>query len=150
MLRRVCDRLIIFAKDGAEYFDGGYDDFLVKIGWEEEENTEKVKAPPKENNKENKKLKAELVRQRNQLTTSLKKKVEQLEGTIIEIEDRLEMHHKELILASSSAQSKRVMELSKTISEEESKVAKLFEELEVTQTQIDTINYEFEQKIEAL
>jgi len=55
MLRRVCDRLIIFAKDGAEYFDGGYDLFLEKIGWEEDESVEKVKQAPKANNKENKK-----------------------------------------------------------------------------------------------
>jgi len=41
LLRRVCDRLIIFAKDGAEYFDGGYDDFLTKIGWDDEEEEEK-------------------------------------------------------------------------------------------------------------
>ncbi len=27
----------LFAKDGAEYFDGGYEEFLEKIGWEDEE-----------------------------------------------------------------------------------------------------------------
>ncbi|MBU1503639.1 ATP-binding cassette domain-containing protein, partial [bacterium] len=37
LLRKVCDRLIIFSKDGAQYFDGGYDMFLEKIGWEDEE-----------------------------------------------------------------------------------------------------------------
>ena len=52
LLRRVCDRLIIFAKDGAQYFDGGYDLFLEKIGWEEEEQEQKVKSTPKSNNKE--------------------------------------------------------------------------------------------------
>ncbi len=43
MLRRVCDRLIIFAKDGAEYFDGGYDDFLSKIGWVRKKKFKKLK-----------------------------------------------------------------------------------------------------------
>ena len=84
LLRRVCDRLIIFAKDGAEYFDGGYDDFLSKIGWEEEVLEEKVKTTPKSNNKENKKLKAELVRERNKLASPLKKKVEKFESQIME------------------------------------------------------------------
>ena len=55
LLRRVADRLIIFAKDGAEYFDGGYDLFLEKIGWDEDEAVEKVKTTPKVNRKENKK-----------------------------------------------------------------------------------------------
>ena len=36
LLRRLADALIIFHKGGAEYFDGTYDDFLEKIGWEEE------------------------------------------------------------------------------------------------------------------
>jgi len=32
LLRRVCDRLIVFTRSGAEYFDGGYDLFLEKTG----------------------------------------------------------------------------------------------------------------------
>ena len=40
LLRRVCDRLIVFTRSGAEYFDGGYDLFLEKMGWEEEEEDE--------------------------------------------------------------------------------------------------------------
>ncbi len=43
LLREVCDRLIVFSKNGASYFDGTYDDFLEKIGWDEEETEEKVK-----------------------------------------------------------------------------------------------------------
>ncbi len=43
LLRQVCDRLIVFAKDEAIYFDGTYDEFLEKIGWEDEEVEEKVK-----------------------------------------------------------------------------------------------------------
>ena len=150
MLRRVCDRLIIFAKDGAEYFDGGYDEFLEKIGWEEEEKEERVKVAPKSNNKENKKLRAELVRERNKLTSSLKKKVEKLENKIMEVEDSLTSHHQELIEVSNSGDSASLMELSKLVSDEENKVEEMFEELEVAQTELDTINEEYESKIEAL
>ena len=65
MLRAVAARLIIFAKNGAQYFDGGYDDFLAKIGWDEEEGDEKPKVVSKGNKKENKKLRAELIQERN-------------------------------------------------------------------------------------
>ena len=146
MLRRVCDRLIIFARDGAEYFDGGYDDFLSKIGWEEDELEEKMKVAPKSTSKENKKLKAELVRERNKLTSPLKKKSEKLENTIMALEEGLTSHHQELIEASNSADTATLMELSKTVSREEAEVETLFEELEVVQTELDAIVASYEKK----
>lgn len=150
MLRRVCDRLIIFAKDGAEYFDGGYDDFLSKVGWEEDEIEEQVKSTPKSNTKENKKLKAELVRERNKITSPLKKKVEKLETKIMEIEDTLSENHQELIVVSNSGDSASLIELSKTVATQEAEVEELFEELEVFQNELDEVNANYDDKIESL
>ncbi|MEN8302919.1 MAG: ABC-F family ATP-binding cassette domain-containing protein [Campylobacterota bacterium] len=165
LLRRVCDRLIIFAKDGAEYFDGGYDLFLEKIGWEDQgesgkvrerdhlggkETEEKVKVAPKSNNKENKKLKAELVRERNKITSPLKKKIEKLESLIMKLEEQLEAHHQELIEASNSGDSATLMELSKTVSDEEKKVEESFEEFEELSMELEDINEEYEKKMEKL
>ncbi|WP_415397000.1 ABC-F family ATP-binding cassette domain-containing protein [Sulfurimonas sp. CS5] len=146
LLRRVCDRLIIFAKNGAEYFDGGYDDFLEKIGWEDEEQIQKVKAAPKGNQKKNKKLRAEMVRERNKITSPLKKKVEKLESKIMKTEELLELHHEELIEVSNSGDSSKLMELSKLVSDEEASVEEMFQELEIAQTELDEINEEYEQK----
>jgi len=150
LLRRVCDRLVIFAKEGAEYFDGGYDEFLSKIGWEEDEKEEVVKVTPKSNNKENKKLKAELVRERNKITSPIKKKVDKLETKIMEIEELLAGHHQELIEVSNSGDSTLLIELSKTVSFEEAQVEELFEELEVAQDELDDISKNYDIKIEEL
>ena len=150
MLRRVCDRLIIFAKEGATYFDGGYDEFLEKIGWEEEEQEEKVKTTPKSNTKENKKRKAELVRERNKKTSSLKKKVEKLENKIMNLEEELEVHHNELIEASNKGDSATLMELSKVVSEQENEIEESFLSLEEAQTELDEIDAGYEKKIEEL
>jgi len=147
LLRRVCDSLIVFAKEGAEYFDGSYDDFLDKIGWEEEEDTKKTKEAPKSNHKENKKLRAELVRERNKLTSPLKKKVDKLEEKIMELENTLSRKHEELIEASNAGDSATLMELSKTVSEMENQVETLFEELELKQTALDDIIREYDEKI---
>jgi len=150
LLRRVCDRLIIFAKDGAEYFDGGYDLFLEKIGWEEEENEERVKNTPKSNAKENKKLKAELVRERNKITSPLKKKVEKLEAKIMKLEEELERQHQALIEASNAGDSSTLMELSKTVSDSEKEVEDTFEEFEEVSMELEEINEEYEEKISKL
>ncbi|MDD2449860.1 MAG: ABC-F family ATP-binding cassette domain-containing protein [Sulfurimonas sp.] len=150
LLRRVCDRLIIFAKGGAEYFDGGYNDFLEKIGWEEDEGEVKKKSAPKTNYKEAKKIKAQLIRERNAQTALLKKEVEKLEKKIIQVEEKLELHHKELVVASEIADNIKIENLSKLISDEESQVEEMFENLELAQTKLDAINEEYEQKIIAI
>ncbi|NPA60336.1 MAG: ABC-F family ATP-binding cassette domain-containing protein [Epsilonproteobacteria bacterium] len=150
LLRRVCDRLIIFAKDKAEYFDGGYDEFLQKIGWDDTEEEVKVKIAPKSNTKENKKLRAELVRQRNKLTSPLKKVSQKLEDEIMEVEEALTLHHEELIEASNANDSATLMTLSKVVSQEESRVEELFEELEEIHTKLDVIDDEYNQKIKDL
>ncbi len=151
LLRRVADRLIIFAKDGAEYFDGGYDDFLEKIGWDEEEQElEKVKSTPKVNKKENKRLRTILIQERNKFTTPLKKELETLEARIMELEELLEVHHQELIKVSNSGDSSKLMELSQLVSQEEIEVEEKFERLEVVHNDLDEYTQIYEKKLEAL
>ncbi len=83
LLRAVCDRLIIFTNDGADYFNGRYDEFLDKIGWEDDAGEEKKKVvKPKRNKKEIKKLRAAIVTEKSKTTTPIKKNIEQLEGLI--------------------------------------------------------------------
>ena len=154
LLRRVADRLIIFSKEGAEFFDGGYDLFLEKIGWDEDQaeegEGEKVKATSNINKKENKKLRAALVQERSKLTSPLKKEVEKLEAFIMETEDLIQTHHAELITASSNSDSSKVMELSKLVSDEENAVEAKFERLEEAQNELDEITQSYEEKLAEL
>ena len=150
MLRRVCDRLIIFGKEGAEYFDGGYDLFLEKIGWEDEEAEEKPKSAPKVNRQENKKLRAALIQERSKLTSPLKKEVESAEKFIIKTEEQLEGYHKELVKASNASDNSKIMELSQLISQLENAIEEKFELLEESQTKLDEILKEYETKLNEL
>ncbi len=148
LLRRVADRLIIFAKDGAEYFDGGYDLFLEKIGWDEQEDVvEKVVSSPKVNKKENKKLRTALIQERNKLASPLKQEVQKLESRIIELEELLEGHHEELIAVSNSGDTSKLMELSKLVSQEEVEVQEKFERLEIAHNELDALMDEYGKKI---
>ena len=150
LLRKVCDRLIIFTNDGAEYFDDGYDAFLQKVGWDDTQEEQKVKSTPKSNTKEMKKLRSELIRERNKLTSPLKKESQKLEDSIMEVEESLELHHKELIEASNSNNSATLMQLSKAVSQEEAMIEELFEKLEDIHTKLDALNEEYEEKIKEL
>ena len=150
LLRKVCDRLIVFSKQGASYFDGSYDEFLEKIGWDEEEVEEKEKTVPKINKKENKKQRAALITQRNKLTNPLKKELEKLENQIIEREDLIEKEQAELIQASNIADNSKVIELSQIVIKHEKEVEEKFEKLEETQEKLDEINEEYEKKLEEI
>ena len=150
LLRAVCDRLIVFAKEGAQYFDGNYDEFLEKVGWDEEEVEQKVKAEPKVNKKENKKQRAALITERNKLTSPLKKEVDKLEALIMKLEDELEAHQNELIAASNVCDNSKVIELSGVVRKLESEVEEKFELLEEKQTRVDEITHEYEEKLEQI
>jgi ATP-binding cassette subfamily F protein 3 len=153
LLRRVADRLIIFAKDGAEFFDGGYDLFLEKIGWDEDDVQEakpKSKGSSNANSKENKKARNEIVRARSKHTSPLRKEVEKLEKFIMETEMLLKEHHKELIAASNSSDSSKVMELSKLVAQKESEIEAKFERMETAQSELDEIMEQYELRLAEL
>ncbi|MGB6328802.1 MAG: ABC-F family ATP-binding cassette domain-containing protein [Halarcobacter sp.] len=83
LLRAVCDRLIVFTNDGALYFNGTYDEFLEKIGWEDDDGSEKKKVvKPKRTKKEIKKLRAAIVTEKSKTTAPIKKEIEELEAII--------------------------------------------------------------------
>ncbi len=150
LLRRVADRLVVFAKDKAEIFDGGYDLFLEKVGWEEEEAVKKEQKTPKSNQYELKKRRASLVLERNSKTKELKKEIEKLENEIIEVEEELESNQQELIELSNRGESEKIIEFYKVIALQEERIEKSFEKLEISQNEFDDIQLEYEKKISEL
>ena len=150
LLRKVANRLIVFAKDGADLFDGTYDEFLEKVGWEEEEQEKKVKTAPKQNQHQNKKQKAYMISQRNKEISPFKKKIEKLEELIIQTEEELEQNQQELIKISSSGDSGKLGDLYKEVSAQESLIENSFEALEVAQHEFDKITIQYDKKIEEI
>jgi len=156
LLRQVCDRLIVFRQDKAEYFDGNYDDFLAKIGWDEEsdseikETTQAKTIEPKINKKENKKLRSEIIKERSKLTSPLKKQIEKLETVIMKNEELVEALQEELIAASNQNDNSKVIDLSREVTQYEKQIEEDFEALEIAQTELDTITDEYELKLEGL
>jgi ATP-binding cassette subfamily F protein 3 len=150
LLRQTANSLIVFQKDGANYYDYTYDEFLEKYGWEDEEDEQKEKIAPKINKKVNKKLRATLITQRNQELKDFKKTIQKCEDGIIELEDKLKPLQEELIVASNALDNSKVIELSSIIRENEQQIESMFEQLEVAQNSYDEIFTKYEQKLEDL
>ena len=155
LLRRLADALIIFHKGGAEYFDGSYDEFLEKIGWEEEpvgvnRCVNPKPSKPKIDNKERKKLKKELTQARSKENAPHKKELEFCENKIIKLEEQLEVENKKLTEASSSGDNSTMIEASQNVGKLQTEVDELFERLEVAAESLDEIEEKYAPKMAEL
>ncbi|HEY9189850.1 MAG TPA: ABC-F family ATP-binding cassette domain-containing protein [Sulfurovum sp.] len=150
LLRRLADALIIFHQGGAEYFDGTYDEFLEKIGWEEEEGTAPKKKKPKINHKERKKLRKAVTHERNELRKPFTKEIKLCEEKIEGLEAELEAKNAALEKASMSGDNSAMMELSREVGELQQEVDAFFERLETATEKDDEIVAEYERKLEEI
>ena len=151
LLRRLADALIIFHKGGAEYFDGSYDEFLEKIGWEEEEGAVKVKkTKPKINHKERKKLRKAVTQERNEERKPYTKEIKLCEEKIEVFEADMAVKNEALATASNSGDNDLIMELSKEVGMVQQEIDALFERLEIASEIDDEIVARFELKLEEI
>lgn len=152
LLRELADQLIIFREGNAEFFDGGYDSFLEKIGWDEEitDAPKPAKAVQNVNKKENKQQRAALIQERSKLLSPLKKECDHCESTIMKLEEKLKTSHELLTAYSNQGETSKLLELSKEVGEDEKMIEELFERLETASDKITQIEQEYEEKLEAL
>ncbi|ADR34423.1 ABC transporter related protein [Sulfuricurvum kujiense DSM 16994] len=152
LLRELADQLVIFREGNAEFFDGNYDEFLEKIGWDEEitDAPKPAKVTPNVNKKENKQLRAALIQERSKLLSPLKKEVEHCENTIMKLEEKLKTSHELLTTYSNQGETSKLLELSKQVGEDEKMIEELFERLEIASDEITRIEAEYEEKLSEL
>ncbi len=150
LLRRLADALIIFHKGGAEYFDGTYDEFLEKIGWEEEEGSAPKKKKPKINHKERKQLRKAVTQERNEVRKPYIKEIKFCEEKLEVAEAELAAKNEELEKASTSGDNSAIMELSREVGLVQQEVDALFERLEIATEKDDEIVAEYELKLEEI
>jgi ATP-binding cassette subfamily F protein 3 len=152
LLRSLADILIVFREGGAQFFDGTYNEFLEKIGWDDDIALPSKPQKPIQNTntKEQKQQRAALVQERSKLLSPLKKEMEHCENTIMKLEDKLKLSHELLITYSNQGDSSKLMELSKEVATDEKMIEELFERLEIASDKIARIESDYEAKIEEL
>jgi len=147
MLRELADALIIFHQDKAEFFDGNYDEFLEKIGWEEESDTMPKKAVANDYT-QSKKLRTKLIQERSSKLSPLKKQIDQCEAKIMKLEEDIKAKNDALIACSSGNDIGELGRLSKEIKSDEETLEKLYEQFETLHVNHDTLfdTYEIQLK----
>jgi ATP-binding cassette subfamily F protein 3 len=106
ILRRTASRLIVYQGETPFLFEGGYDEFLDSIGWEEEAGLipagKKKNKPSSGTNRDKKREKAELIQERAKVVAPLKTSVESSEKRIEELEKSIAKLQEKLAFASGS------------------------------------------------
>jgi len=151
LLRRLADALIIFHKGSAEYFDGTYDEFLEKIGWEEEEGTAKPKKKKsKINHKERKKLRKAVMQERNEARREYTKEIKFCEEQIEILEAAMATKNTALTEASNTGDNDLIMALSKEVGLVQQDIDALFERLEIASEIDEELVAKYETKLEEI
>lgn len=151
ILREAVTKLVVFHHGKTEYFPQGYDDFLTKIGWEEEESSGTSEKPvEKVNRADAKKLRQEIIMERSKELSPLKKKMDELEKLIIKLEEKQAKLEQELIDLASSGDSKKIQENAQALGSVRKDVEKSFDELTDITNKHDESFARFEVRLNAL
>lgn len=141
LIRRVATRLVVFHQDRAEYFWGGYDDFLEKIGWDEDKN--QLETGGRNNFKISKKERAEQVLLKSKELKPLQEQLEQIENVIAGLEQLQQKNEENLMTASQKGESEKIVSLSKEIADVREKIDSLFKKYEDIAYKIEAIESRF-------
>jgi ATP-binding cassette subfamily F protein 3 len=157
-LHTLAERLIVFQNDTIEQFNGSYQEFLERGGWQDEfspaqsERTDtftKARAA-KQPKKEIRRRRSEIISRRSKVVKPLEARITRLENEIQARET--ELHHLNDLIqqASRDQDGLRIAELGRAIHTCQSMINQLFVELERATNERDTQNRGFEQQLQEL
>ncbi len=156
ILNAVATRLIVFDNGKVELFEGAYQEFLDRVGWESERAEEADNSRPNNrqnkniNKKEMRRLRAQLNESRSKILGPLQKIIADVEKNIMLLEKDVENDSHVLVEASEKGDGETISRLSVSIHKLNSRIETLFKELESLTAEHDAKSKEFEQRLSEL
>ncbi len=139
-LHAIAQRLIVFRDEGVEVFEGTYQDFLEKGGWQDEGMSAAKAEPvmareekdnrPKISRKELRKLRSDVVTERSKLLKPVEDRIARIENDIDANEKKLEALNAEIMEASQKGDGRKIADIGQTIHTCQQAIDKWFVELE--------------------
>jgi ATP-binding cassette subfamily F protein 3 len=122
ILRALATKLIVFHRGRVDVFNTGYDEFLEKIGWENENDGDGAQKKPASRNNYNEKKEREKAERRE------KARIEKLEAQIMKSENELKKYNEQLVIEANRNNLTKMNNLSKKISEVRQEIEDLYRE----------------------
>ncbi|MBN2402373.1 MAG: ATP-binding cassette domain-containing protein [Spirochaetes bacterium] len=154
-LHALAERLIVF-QNGVSVFEGSYQDFLDRKGWEGEAESARPagirngNGDSSRNKKDIRRQRSEIIKERSQVLKPLENKIAQLMKEIERHETGLAGFNEAIIEASQTQDGKRISELSQSIHTCKSAIDGLFEELERSTAEQEQKQEFYNRKLELL
>ena len=145
-LHALAERLIVFGPNGVSMFEGGYQRFLDKNGWEDEipEAARLPEAPATDrlSSKQIRKLRSEIITRRSKSLKPMETRLSAIEQDIGYHEVRIMESSQAMMAATQENDGPRIVKLSQAIHHSQERIDCLFSELETL-----TASYETEKKL---
>jgi ATP-binding cassette subfamily F protein 3 len=122
ILRALATKLIVFYRGTVDVFHSGYDEFLEKIGWEDENNGNGSRKKPTSRNNYHEKKEREKTERRE------KARIERLEAQILKTETALKKYNEQLEIEANHNNLAQINDLSKRISRVKQEIEELYRE----------------------
>ncbi len=163
ILHALATRLVVFDDDRVSVFDGTYQDFLDRVGWADEPSIERAASKEKINSdsanaerctlnaqrskKDMRRFRADLISERGRALGALKNRITEIEGTIIELEQKVDDDTGALLDVSVKGDGAAIKRLSKSLYAAKEQIDALFDEMAVLTAELENKTKEFEQKL---
>ncbi len=147
-LHCLANRLVVFKNDRVEVFEGSYQEFLDKEGWEEQ--VEEMDTPLKVSGvskKELRRKKSEIITQKSRKIKPVKQKIEDLENDIEKNEGLITKINDQLLEASQNQDGSKIQELAKELAKLETLNETLFDDLEIQMDLFEQIEKIFDYQL---
>lgn len=150
-LHSLAERLIVFQSDSIKNFEGSYQEFLEKGGWQDEiQSSPKDRETEKRTKKEMRRQRSEIIAQRSTVVKPLQNRITRLENDIETRETELDYLNESMQQASQNQDGPRIVELSQAIHTCQSAIDQLFDKLEKSTDEFDLQNAVFEDQLKRL
>jgi len=151
-LRSVANRLVVFQGEQILIYEGGYDDFLKDVGWEDggaaSEISDKkvVEVEKKLSKKEQRQLRAEYNKQKKALLGPIEKKIEALESSIEKTETTLGGQNQKMIEASEKQDNAAISELARKMGAARKNIQNSYDEMDAALEELEKASEAFEKE----
>jgi ATP-binding cassette, subfamily F, member 3 len=154
-LKRLAKRLVIFDRGKVTLYEGGYDDFLESLGWEDENElggeyiaglSDRKQVLDK---KTIRKMRAGLLKERDGILKPLGKEIAALEKSIGEMEKETAANNEDMVKASAEGDARKIVELSKRNHFLKQELEAHYDKLDWTTSDYEAYQKEYEEKLRA-
>jgi len=155
-LHTLANRFIVFQGGRVTVFNGTYQNFLDKVGWEDEREGPSQRSAPVQRSsdrdmvskKDSRRIRADIMARRSKVINPLKTKIADLEGAIEAKEKRLSALNNDIIAASGIGRGETIAQLSRDIHQLRAEIDSLFDELEVLITEYEEKSKAFDAEMD--